>query len=258
MMRGIWDRETVAVLLLAALLPVGVTWLLAGGADALARLAFFLVVAGAWHVIWMLARAQPPSLAGIVTALALAMLAPQDLGLVALLLSTSFGVIVAELAFGGWGRNVLNPATVTLAFMGFGFPAAPWPDLPVQLWWAAIPAGLIGAVLGVMSARLLLAATLTLLAASLLGAELHEALPAIAVTLVLLVADPVASASTPLGRWLNGVLYGALVTLFAANWDGAAPLQLCVSAALLTSLAAPLLDEAALMLWLQRRKRRHG
>jgi len=258
MMRGIWDRETVAVLLLAALLPVGVTWLLAGGTDALLRLVFFLVVAGAWHVVWMLARAQPPSLAGIVTALALAMLAPQDLGLVALLLSTSFGVVIAELAFGGWGRNVLNPATVTLAFMGFGYPAAPWPDLPVQLWWAAIPAALLGAILGVMSARLLLGAALTLIAASLLGADLSDALPAITITLVLLVADPVASASTALGRWLNGVLYGAFITLSVENWHDAAPVQLCVSAALLTSLAAPLLDEAALLLWLQRRKRRHG
>ena len=38
----------------------------------------------------------------------------------------------------------------------------------------------------------------------------------------------------------------------------AAPLQAAVAAALLASLAAPLFDEAALSLWVYRRRRRHG
>ena len=46
------------------------------------------------------------------------------------------------------------------------------------------------------------------------------------IVLVLLVADPVASAATALGRWLNGALYGALVLLFAHGWAGAAPVQM--------------------------------
>lgn len=258
MMRGIWDRETVALLLLIAVLPVTWAWLWSSGIEGAARLGFFLIVAGVWHVIWMLARAQPPSLAGAVTAIALAMLAPNDLGLVALLLATSFGVVIADLAFGGWGRNILNPATVTLAFMGFGYPAAPWPDLPVELSWAAVPAALIGIVTGVMSARLIVAALLVFGLAAGAGVSFDEAAPAIAVVLVLLVADPVASAATALGRWLNGALFAGLVTLFVVHWSGAAPVQICVSAALLTSLAAPLLDEAALFLWVQGRKRRHG
>ncbi|WP_108261515.1 hypothetical protein [Mangrovicoccus ximenensis] len=99
MIRGIWDRETVAELLILALLPIGAVWLGLEGAGGLLRLAVFLAVAGAWHVVWMLARAQPPSLYGTVTALALAILAPEGLGPVALILSTSFGVVVAELAF---------------------------------------------------------------------------------------------------------------------------------------------------------------
>ena len=63
--------------------------------------------------------------------------------------------------------------------------------------------------------------------------------------LVLLVCDPVTSAATPLGRWLYGLLYGGLVLIFALGWSGAAPVQIAVSAALLASLAAPLLDEIA-------------
>jgi Na+-transporting NADH:ubiquinone oxidoreductase subunit B len=129
MIRGIWDRETVALLLLAAVLPIAATWLWYGGVEALGRLSLALLVAGAWHVAFLVARAQPPSFAGAMTALAVAVLAPVELGLFQFVLGVSFGTVVAELIFGGWGRNVLNPATVALAFLGFGFPAAPWPDL---------------------------------------------------------------------------------------------------------------------------------
>ena len=68
---------------------------------------------------------------------------------------------------------------------------------------------------------------------------------------MLLVADPVTSAATPLGRWLNGALYGALAACSPRGWDGAAPVQIAVAAALLASLAAPLLDEIAMALWLR-------
>ncbi|MCA0921271.1 RnfABCDGE type electron transport complex subunit D [Pseudooceanicola nanhaiensis] len=258
MNRGLWDRETVAALLLISALPLAVTWLALDGPFGLLRLAVFLVVAGVWHLVWMLARAQPPSLAGALTALALAVLAPEDLGPVALLLSTTFGVVAAELTFGGWGRNVLNPATVTLAFMGFGFPAAPWPDLAIQVGWASWAMLAMGLALGVLPGPVVLGALGTLGLAALTGAPVWAAMPAVCAGLALLVADPVASATTPLGRWLNGALYGGLCTLFLAFWQDAAPVQIAVSSALLASLAAPLFDEISIALWLRRRNRRHG
>jgi Na+-transporting NADH:ubiquinone oxidoreductase, subunit NqrB len=253
--RGLWDRETVALLLIAAILPLAVTWLLATGTAGALRLGFVLVVAGLWHVAFMLARAQPPSFAGIVAALAVAVLAPAGLGPLPMVLGISFGVVAGELAFGGWGRNVVNPATVTIAFLGFGFPAAPWPDLPIQLGWSAIAVVAIGALTGVMALRIALGAAIAL-AAGYHGLSLDiPILTAAAVALVLLVSDPVTSATTRLGRWLNGLLYGALVIVFALGWRGAAPVQIAVSAALLAALAAPLLDEIAISLWLARRKR---
>jgi Na+-transporting NADH:ubiquinone oxidoreductase subunit B len=153
---------------------------------------------------------------------------------------------------------VLNPATVTLAFLGFGFPAAAWPDLPLPVAWAAIPAALIGMVAGVMPARIVLSAALVGGLAYWIGLPVGPVLPAAGIALVLLVADPVASASTRAGGWLNGLLYGALMVLFAVQWQQTAPLQMAVSAALLVSLAAPLLDEIAIAAWLAGRKRRHG
>lgn len=257
MTRGLWDREMVALILLAAVMPVALAWLWYGGLAATGRLVLALVVSGLWHLVFMLARAQPPSFAGALAALAVAMLAPQGLGPGQLVLGISFGAVMAELVFGGWGRNLLNPATVTLAFLGFGFSAAPWPDLPLPVCWAAIPAALIGMLAGVMPGRVILGAVLAGIAALGLGLPVAPVLPAAGLVLVLLVADPVASASTRAGGWMNGLLYGALVALFAAGWQ-AQPVQIAVSAALLASLAAPLLDEIAIALWLARRKTRHG
>lgn len=258
MIRGLWDREMVALVLLAAMLPMALAWLWYGGSGAAGRLLLTLVLSGIWHLVFMLARAQPPSFAGALTALAVAMLSPPELGLIQLVLGISFGSVMAELVMGGWGRNVLNPATVTLAFLGFGFPAAPWPDLTLPVAWAAIPAALIGMIAGVMPARVLLGAAIAAVVALVAGLPAAPVLPAAGIVLVLLVADPVASASTRLGGWLNGALFGGLMALFAVQWDHAAPMQMAVAAALLASLTAPLLDEIAIALWLAERRRRHG
>jgi Na+-transporting NADH:ubiquinone oxidoreductase subunit B len=255
MMRGLWDRETVALLLIAAMGPLAAIWLWTEGGEALGRLLFVLALCAAWQGLFMVIRAQPPSLAGVVTALAIAVLAPTELGPVQLALGVSFGVVMAEQAFGGWGRNVVNPATVALAFLAFGFPAAPWPDIGVQIGWASWAALAVGVGLGVLSADLVASAVLVLLGARLLGMDLTEAQPALFVCLALLVADPVTSAATRLGRWLYGAGYAALALLFVAAWD-AHPVQIGVSAALLASLAAPLLDEIAIALWLNQRRRR--
>lgn len=258
MIRGLWSRETVALLLSATSLPLAVAWLHYEGFAAVPRFALVLLCIGVWQLAWLLARAQPPSAAGLVTALAVAILSPQDLGILPLLLGLSFGIAFGELAFGGWGRNILHPATVTLAFIGFGFPAAPWPELPIQVGWAAFPVGGLAILFGIVPARLLSGAVASFAAGAYFDPGLLAVWPAAAIVLVLLVGDPVASASTPFGHWLSGILYAALVALFHATWTGAAAAQMAVSAALLVSLAAPLIDEAAVTIWLARRRRRLG
>ncbi len=258
MIRGLWDREMVALILLAAVMPMALAWLWYGGTEALGRLILTLILSGFWHLAFMLVRAQPPSFAGALTALAVAMLAPAELSVIQLVVGISFGAVMAELVMGGWGRNVLNPATVTLAFLGFGFPVAAWPDLPLPVAWATIPAALMGMLAGVMPARILVAGALGGVVAFWAGLPVGPVLPAAGIALVLLVADPVASASTRAGGWMNGLIYAALMTMFAVHWEQIAPIQMAVSAALLVSLAAPLLDEIAIAAWLARRRRRHG
>ena len=258
MTRGLWTRETIALLLLAAYLPLALFWLWYGGAEAAQRLGLAVLVLTVWHLVFLLARAQPISLAAAVTALAIAMLAPEGLGVFRLVLGISFGAVMGELVFGGWGRNVVNPATVALSFLGFGFPGFAWPEFVAPVAWAAIPAALIGIATGTMPAAVIAGAALVAAGAGGAGLLPLDALPTAGIVLVLLVADPVTSATMALGRWLNGALYAALITMFAAGWYGAAPVQYAVAAALLTSLAAPLLDEIALALWYAKRRRRHG
>jgi len=258
MNRGLWTRETVVMLLLAAYLPLALFWLWFGGIEVLHRLALVALVLAIWQLVFLLARAQPVSLSAVITALAIAMLAPEGLGAFQLILGISFGAVMGELVFGGWGRNVVSPATVAVSFLGFGFPGFAWPDILLPVAWAAIPTAVIGVMTGAMPAGVILGAALGALGAAALGLLPGFALPAMGVVLVLLVADPVTSATTTLGRWLNGLLYLALVILFANGWHGAAPVQFAVAAAFLTSLAAPVVDEAALAVWYAQRRRRHG
>lgn len=75
---GIWTRETVAMLLLACFLPMAASWVWYGGHLSLAFLVLMIVYG--WQLLFLLARAQAPSLSGVITALAVAMLAPEQLG----------------------------------------------------------------------------------------------------------------------------------------------------------------------------------
>lgn len=254
MMRGLWDRETLALLVVAAALPAGVAWLLAEGAPGVSRLLIAVIVAGGWQALFTLVRAQAPSAAGLVSAIMLAMLAP-EVGPLQFALGVSFGFVFGELIFGGWGRSVLSPAVVGAMFLGFAFPLASWPHLPVEIVWATVPAALLLLFVGVLPWRTLAGALIVLVAAGGFGPQLLTS--AVALTLVFLVCDPATGASTPLGRWLYGGLFGGLVALFSSIWP-APPVQIAVSAALLVSLSGPLFDELAVAIWQSVRRRRHG
>lgn len=253
-MRGIWTRETVSLLLIAAAIPVAVTWLVAEGMSGGGRLLAALVIGGLWQALFTIIRAQAPSPAGLVSALAMAIMVP-EVGPLQFVMGISFGFVFGELIFGGWGRSVLNPAVVAAMFLGFAFPTADWPPLAIQVGWAVIPAAALLLFFGVLPWRVLAGALIVLVVAGGFGLDLVTT--AVGVALVFFVCDPATAPTMPLARWLHGILYGALVALFSASWD-TSPVQIAVSAALLSSLAAPLLDEIATSVWLAVRRYRHG
>ena len=95
MIRGIWTRETVAMVFLAALLPVAVSWIWDEGVLGTGRLVFVFVLAGLWQALFTFFRAQSPSAAGAVSAFAIAVLAP-EVGPLQLAIGVSFGFVFAR------------------------------------------------------------------------------------------------------------------------------------------------------------------
>jgi len=254
MMRGIWTRETVALMLVAAAVPVAAAWIWEEGVTGLTRLLLTALIGGFWQAIFTIVRAQPPSVTGGISALAIAMLAPEA-GPFQFALGVSFGFIFGELVYGGWGRSVLNPAVVAIMFIAFSFPTAAWPQVPVQVGWAVVPAALLLLGLGIIQWRVMLGAVGVLFFLGGFGLDLLTS--ATVFVLIFLVCDPATSASTRWSRWAYGVLFGALVGLFASLWD-ASSVQIAISAALLAMLTAPLLDELSLALWRVTVRYRHG
>ena len=83
----------------------------------------------------------------------------------------------------------------------------------------------------------------------------HLLLGGFAFGAVFLACDPAASCSTNPGRWIQGLLAGALVVLIRAG-SSSHP-DAVVQAVLLASILAPLIDHAVIALNVRRRARRH-
>jgi Na+-transporting NADH:ubiquinone oxidoreductase subunit B len=261
MMRGLWTHATIGWIVAAALLPPAALMLATGGAEAALRLAAGLAAAALWQIAFRLGAGVPFSPSGAVTALALALLAPEGLALWQIALGASFGLVLADLVFGGWGRNVISAPATALAFLFLSYPAAPAPAPEAATALAALASGLLLALAGVISWRVALAALASaaaiLFIAGTAPAELL-ATGAFAFGLVFLVADPSAAACTPDGRWAYGALAGGLAGLLAALGPGIAAPQPIVFAALLAQVFAPLIDHLAVSASLSARARRHG
>lgn len=258
---GIWTRDTIGWILVAALLPVLVGLALEQDAAGLARVATGLVVIGFWQGVFLSTRGQPLSAAGAVTAVAVAVLAPGELAIWQLVLALTFGTVIGEMIFGGWGRNVFSSGVVTLAFLFFSFPEVQHDPAGLWIAYACIPAGLLLLVTGILSWRVALAAAVgfaAVVAATGYGWPPASMAGTAAFGLVFLIGDPVSSASTNPGRLIYGALAGALTALFGWDDTGAGAAQSLVSATLLASIFAPLIDHLVIAAKSELRGRRHG
>lgn len=261
MIRGAWSRDTVGWVIVAALLSPLAVLLLHEGPDAAGRIGVALAVVAAWQLVFRVAAGTPMSATAMVSAAAVGVLAPGEMALWQWVVAVSFGSVIGELVFGGWGRNFVSGAVVTLAFVFIAFPdvghAPAGPDVAL----ACVPAAALLLVTGILSWRVLASAIASLaVAMPLLGADV-AALPSlggVAFGVVFLLGDPVASPSTPTGRLLYGALGGALTAILGPGLGGIGAPQAIVFAALLASVFAPLIDHAVIAHWAWRRRARHG
>ncbi|MHA3976973.1 RnfABCDGE type electron transport complex subunit D [Halovulum sp. GXIMD14794] len=257
MIRGVWNRETVGWVLAASTLPVLAGMVAGTGPEPLLRLGAGLAVVALWQLLFRALQGVPPTPAGAVTAVAVTVLAGPELALWQVILAISFGTVIAELIFGGWGRNVFGAGTAALAFLYLSFPGIEHPALGMELLAGCVAAGAILLATGILPPAVVVSGVLGWSAVCLLlGADPWAASGAgtLAFGLVYLLGDPVASAATPGGRWAYGTLGGALAALLVS---GGTP-QAAVFATLLASIAAPLIDQGAISVARYRRSLRHG
>lgn len=261
MIRGVWSPDTIAWLIAVALLPTVATAVLEQGGSAAARIVSVWAIVFAWQLLFGFARGQRIYPNGAVTAVAVTVLAPGDLALWQLALAVSFGTVIGELIFGGWGRNFLGGAVVTLAFLFFSFPDVRHEPADTAVALACLPAAMGLIVGGILSWRIVAGAVGGLLAvAAGVGAEpaVLTAQGAIAFGIVFLVGDPVTSATTNPGRWIYGAMAGGLAGLFGWSGTGIGTPQAIVFATLIASILAPLIDHITIIAKDFVRSRRHG
>lgn len=258
-MRTGWTVHLVTLVTLVALVPplaltltrVGTEWL----GVALAALLASLVS----QAVFAQLRRRPLSADSIVTALAIALVLPPSVPVWHVALAAGFGVIVGEQIFGGRGYNFLSPAVVALAFLVFSFPDTALVELDQAMGLAVVPGAVLLVVTGIVSWRVVIAAAAGFAAAAYAaGIDPAPALMAGSFVFVLIffVSDPVCSASTNPGRWLHGLLFGALTVSFAGQ--STSVMAPAVFAALLASIVAPLLDQAVIWAHGKWRRRRRG
>jgi Na+-transporting NADH:ubiquinone oxidoreductase subunit B len=102
-----------------------------------------VIAAGAiWTWLFAMGRGRRvgPGLLGI--ALVVTLMLPPTMPLWLAALGMSFGIVLGREIFGGFGRNVLNPAVVALAFLHVAYPVemmADWVWVPVEGYVDATP-----------------------------------------------------------------------------------------------------------------------
>lgn len=249
MIRGVWSPQTIAWVIVVALLPTVAATVLEQGGAAAVRIASAWAIVVAWQLLFCVVRGQRIYPIGAVTAVAVAVLAPGELAPWQLVLAVSFGVVIGELIFGGWGRNFLGAAVVTLTFLFFSFPDIRHDPAGEAVALACLPAAAGLIVTGILSWRVVAGVIGGLLAVTAaIGADpaVLAAQGALAFGIVFLVGDPVTSAATNQGRWLYGAAAGGLAGLFGWGGAGIGSPEAIVFATLVASIFAPLIDHTTI------------
>lgn len=237
---------------LAALLPPLAVRLWDDLPATLAVLLPALVIALIWDAVFASLRGKPILPLGLTTALVFTVLGPVDASPWQLFVVLSIGAVIGELVFGGRGFAFLSAPAVALALWVLSFPSVPLNEPSLAVSIATLPGAVLLLGLGLLPWRVCLSYLIALLMLVWLLEQsftLNMALDAVLLSLfalTFLIADPNASSATGLGRIVQGVLAAMFVAVFSPALDGGLSTQALVFAALLASLAVPLIDQGAM------------
>lgn len=228
------------------------------GTPTLALLIPALAIVLIWDAVFAALRRRPLAPLGVTTAVVFTVLAPLDASIWQQFVVLSIGTALGELVFGGRGFGFLSAPAVALALWVLSFPSVPLaaPSLAVSI--ATVPGAVVLLGMGLLSWRLAVSFLLVLLVLVWLnghGITLETVLlPLFALTF--LIADPNASSATQMGRIVQGALAALLVTVFNPATMDLVSTEALVFAALLASLAAPLIDQGAMAINVWQRRAR--
>ncbi len=243
-----------------ALLPPVAAVAVERGSTVLPVLGTVLLVTLVWEMAFCVGRALPLSWHGIVTALTLTVILPPSLPIWQVALTTSFGIVLGEEIFGGRGFGFLNAGVVAGTFVTFAFPGTALAGAEPMVAWATVPGLVLLIATGLLPWRVLAGTAAAMAAGPLTEGEMPapETIAALTFGAVFLIADPFATAATSAGRWLTGALAGLLALHLGAFSGPEAAMGAIVSAALVASLAAPLVDYVAILAHTRRRRWRQS
>jgi len=248
------------VQLIALAAPVAVS-LAERGLQQIAVLLAAAVTCLIWEMTFDLIRGRSLGWHTVTVALIFAVLVPASAPVWQIVVAVSLGVVFGELVFGGRGYGIVSGAAAAAGFLVFSFPGTELSVHSEVMALATLPGLALLLVGGLVSWRVLVSVTVVLGGAGLIQdgmGGLLSAAVAVVFVLVFLIGDPVAGASTNLGRWVFGLLAGLLIVLFDTAAGPAIAPAAVVFASLLASLFAPLIDHVAVALIIRRRGLRHG
>lgn len=261
-MQPLWDTQRVTVATFVALLPPLAVTLVLRGPAMIVPLGLALGLGLFWAFVFSALRKSAFNWHSPVSALIFALLLPVATPIWQTALALSFGLVFGDLIFGDRGRGFMNGAVVGLAFLLFSFPATQADIALPQAAIAATVSGVFLLALGLLSSRIItgfgfcVALLVPLLHVSANWQNLQSG--TVILGLIFLIGDPVAGASTHLGRWLYGALAAALVVVLGQAAGDLGSLGSVVFGALLASIFAPLFDQIAVQVNVRRRARRQN
>jgi Na+-transporting NADH:ubiquinone oxidoreductase subunit B len=97
------------------------------------------IVGGFWEVLFAMKRGHEVNEGFFVTSVLFALICPPTVPLWQVALGITFAVVIAKEAFGGTGKNFVNPALAGRAFLFFAYPAfmsgdTVWTAVNAELW----------------------------------------------------------------------------------------------------------------------------
>lgn len=256
-----WTPARVTLALVVALAAPLVVRLVEQGAPLAAVLAAALMTSLVWDMAFAAIRRRSPAWHSVTTALILSLLIPSTVPLWQVAMAASFGIVFGELVFGGRGYGIVSAAAAAAGFLVFSFSGTELTGSSQALALATLPGVALLLLGGLVSWRVLVSAIAVLLVAGFIQngpSGVPETVIAVAFGLVFLIGDPVAGASTQLGRWIFGALAGLLIVVFDTMAGPAVAPAAIVFASLLASLFAPLIDHFAVAVVVRRRRSAHG